>query len=75
MWDTIVNTALGWLAANPIANLVLAALSILIAAAQAIVTLTPSTADDLFWEKVKAIPILGSVIAWLAARAPFQKKL
>ncbi len=58
----------------PIAVFVLAAVGMLIVLAQAIVVLTPSQADDAAWEKIKAIPFLGSFIAWAASKAPIQKK-
>lgn len=50
------------------------ALGSLIVLAQVVVPLTPSTADDEAWEKVKTIPVLGGLIKALVKLAPIQKK-
>ncbi len=59
---------------HPIAALVLVFLGLLVVVAEAVVILTPTTKDDEFWGKVKAIPVLGPVLAALAKLAPIQKK-
>lgn len=58
----------------PVIGVVLAVLGALVVAGQVVVTLTPTTADDEAWAKIKAIPVLGQIIAALAAFAPIQKK-
>lgn len=58
----------------PIVALVLGVLGILVVAGQAIVVLTPSKSDDAAWEKIKAMPILGMLIAAIAEFAPIHKK-
>lgn len=59
---------------HPVVAVVLVVLGTLVVIAQAIVAITPSKADDLAWEKIKAIPFLGAVLSALAAMAPIQKK-
>lgn len=59
---------------NPIILMVFSILGVLVVAGQAIVLLTPSKADDEAWEKIKQVPVLGSLISALANFAPIQKK-
>lgn len=49
-------------------------LGLLVVLAQVIIPLTPSKKDDAAWDKIKQIPVLGSVISALVAFAPIQKK-
>lgn len=58
----------------PIIALILGILGALVIAGQAIVVMTPSKMDDEAWDKLKAIPAVGSVLSVLALFAPIQKK-
>lgn len=58
----------------PIVGYVLMGLGALVVLAQSIIVLTPSKADDAFWDKMKAIPVLGTLISALAEMAPIKKK-
>lgn len=58
----------------PVVGVILMCLGALIVCAQAVVVLTPSKADDAAWEKIKSIPVLGSLISVVAKLAPIQKK-
>jgi len=59
---------------HPAVPIVLAVLGVLVVVGQAVVALTPSKSDDLAWEKIKQVPILGAVLSALASFAPLQKK-
>jgi hypothetical protein len=58
----------------PVVGLICSILGALVVVGQAVVAVTPSTADDAAWEKLKSIPVLGAVLAALANLAPIQKK-
>lgn len=58
----------------PIVALVLGVLGVLVVAGQAVVILTPTKSDDEAWAKIKAVPLLGVLIAAIAEFAPLQKK-
>ena len=47
----------------------------LVIGAEVVVAMTPSTDDDHAWEKIKAVPFLGPLLAAFAKLAPIQKKL
>jgi hypothetical protein len=59
---------------HPAVPVAFAVLGILVVAGQAVVIMTPSVKDDEAWEKIKAIKVLGPMIAGLATFAPIQKK-
>lgn len=77
MLDSLIQWVLGFLGnlatSNPIVHLIVVILATLVVAGQAIVTVTPTTADDAFWAKIKAIPLVGQFIVWLTNFAPFHK--
>lgn len=52
---------------------VLSFLGLLVVVGQAVVVLTPSTADDAAWAKIKSVPVVGQLISALAAFAPVHK--
>lgn len=52
-------------AANPIVLAVFGVLGTLVVLGQVVVAMTPSKADDAAWEKIKAVPFLGPIIAAL----------
>lgn len=58
----------------PVALMIFAALGTLVVLAQAVVIFTPSKADDVKWEAIKAKPILGSLLSALINFAVIQKK-
>jgi hypothetical protein len=58
----------------PVLGMVFALLGLLVVAGQALVLITPSTADDAAWEKIKAMPVIGQIISAVIAFAPIQKK-
>lgn len=58
----------------PGALIILPVLGGLVVIGQAVVLATPSTNDDVAWEKLKAIPVLGVILSVLASFAPIQKK-
>lgn len=58
----------------PLVGLILALLGALVVIGQAVVVMTPSTDDDVAWEKIKAMPLIGALIAALVSFAPIQKK-
>lgn len=49
-------------------------LGLLVVAGQVVVLLTPTKKDDAAWAKLHAIPVLGRLLAALAAFAPIQRK-
>ena len=53
---------------------ILMALGMLVIVGQVVVVATPTKKDDEAWAKIKAVPILGSVLAALEHFAPIQKK-
>jgi len=61
-------------ALGPIGLVIASALGGLVVIGQAVVTITPSTADDAAWEKLMSIPILGGILKAIASFAPIQKK-
>lgn len=77
MWDSLIQWAIQFLtslaASNPLVSLILTILGILVVAGQAIVAITPTTADDEWWAKVKALPLIGPVLVMLASFAPWHK--
>ncbi len=69
------STVIAFLAGlHPLAPVVLAVIGLLVVAGQAYVLLTPGTADDAFYAKLEAIPVLGGFLKALAAFAPIQRK-
>jgi hypothetical protein len=58
----------------PVAGLILTILGILVVVAEIIVVLTPSQKDDAAWAKIKGVPVLGQLLAFLASMAPIRKK-
>ena len=58
----------------PIAAALAMVLGTLVVLAQVIIPLTPSKADDHAWEKLKGVPVLGSLLAALVKFAVIQKK-
>jgi hypothetical protein len=54
--------------------MILTVLGGLLALGQMVVVATPSTADDEAWAKLKALPLLGPVLAVLANFAPWHKQ-
>jgi hypothetical protein len=77
MWDSLIQWVLGFLTnlatSNPIVHAIVVVVATLVLAGQAIVTVTPTTADDAFWAKIQALPIVGQFIVWLTKWAPFHK--
>lgn len=77
MWDSLIQWVLGFLVqlgtSNPLVHLILVVLGILVVTGQALVAITPTTADDEFWAKVKSLPLIGQLIVMLANFAPFHK--
>lgn len=69
-----MEAILAALNAYPIAHVILVAVASLVVIGQVVVVMTPSTEDDAAWEKIKAYPVLGQLIAALAAFAPIHKK-
>lgn len=64
----------GLAAKFPWAALGLAILGMLVVIGSAVVAMTPSKADDEAWDKIKNIPVLGSILSALANFSPIQKK-
>lgn len=63
-----------WLSSlSPVLPIIFTVIGILVVAAQAVVAVTPSQADDAVLAKVWEIPVLGPVLKALAALAPFKK--
>lgn len=60
--------------AVPAVLIVLQILGALLVIGQVVVVLTPTKADDQAWDKIKAVPLLGSLISALVEFAPLQKK-
>lgn len=58
----------------PVVGFIVMILGVLVVAGQALVVLTPTKKDDIAWEKIKAIPVLGQLISAIVAFAPIQKK-
>lgn len=58
----------------PVVGVILSALGGLVVVGQAIVAITPSQKDDEAWDKIKALPIIGPIVAVLSSFAPIQKK-
>ncbi len=77
MWDTIVTWALTFVtnlaAHNPVVSMILMVLGALVALGQMVIVATPSTADDAWWAKIKALPLIGPILTMLANFAPWQK--
>jgi len=66
---------LSWLSAlNPIVNIVLVVLGSLVVLGGAYVKLTPSQADDAWFDKLEAVPVLGAILKGLMAFSPVQRK-
>jgi hypothetical protein len=59
---------------SPIAALIIGILGTLVVIAQVVITVTPSKSDDAAWDKIKSIPVLGSVLSILTSFAVIQKK-
>lgn len=59
---------------RPVVVLVLMALGALVVGVMAVIKLTPSKADDEALEKIKAVPVIGALLAWLVGKAPVQEK-
>lgn len=69
------GTILGWLdKAWPVVHPVLVVLGSLVVIATLVVQITPSTEDDALWNKVKAVPVLGSLIVALEAFSVIGRK-
>lgn len=77
MWDSLIQWVMqflgGFATNNPLVHTIVVILGTLLVAAQAIVSATPSTSDDAWWAKLKAIPYVGPFIVWLTNFAPFHK--
>jgi hypothetical protein len=58
----------------PIAASVAMGLGALVVLAEVVVLVTPSKSDDAKWAKIKAVPVFGKVLAFLASKAPIKKK-
>lgn len=58
----------------PFLPYILMALGSLVVLGQCVVAITPSKKDDEAWEKIKSMPIIGSLISYIANFAPIQKK-
>lgn len=65
---TQLSTAAPWI------HLTLTALGTLVVIGQVIVPLTPTKKDDEAWDKIRSVPILGSVISALENFAVIRKK-
>ncbi len=63
----------GLVAASPVAAMVFGILGALVVIGQMIVQITPSTADDAAWAKIKAQPIIGPILTALVNFAPWHK--
>lgn len=74
--DAIFETVLALipLAVRPLVVLVLMALGALLVAVMAVIKLTPSKADDAALEKIRSVPVVGALLAWLVGKAPVQEK-
>lgn len=59
---------------SPVIGMILVVLGFLVVIGQGVIALTPTKADDAAWEKIKAVPILGSIIRGIEAFAPIQRK-
>lgn len=58
----------------PVLGVVLMGLGCLIVAAQAYVFITPSKEDDAWWNKVRALPVIGDVLKAFEALSVIKKK-
>jgi len=70
-----IHALLGMLVgAVPAVLIVLQILGALLVVGQCVVVMTPTKADDEAWDKIKGIPLLGSILSALVEFAPLQKK-
>lgn len=59
---------------HPAIPLVLSALGTLVILGATYVALTPTKADDAWWAKLEATPVIGQLLKGLTAFSPFQRK-
>lgn len=64
----------GLIASYPVLATIAGILGSLVVLGQVVVVLTPSKSDDLAWEQLKSIPILGPILSALTSFAFIQKK-
>lgn len=74
--DAIFETVLALipLSIRPVVVLVLMALGTLLVGVMAVIKFTPSKADDEALEKIRSVPVIGALLAWLVGKAPVQEK-
>lgn len=74
--DAIFEMLLGLIPepARAVVMLVLVGLGLLCVVVMAFIKFSPSKHDDEMLASVKAIPVIGALLAWLVGKAPVQDK-
>ena len=72
--DSYLNLVLDLVAKYPKIGSILVGVGSLVFLMSVIVKLTPSKSDDAFMEQLKAMPIVGKLVAFLESFSIFQRK-